>query len=139
MDIEVNFWAILLATVASMVIGYIWYGSDKFGFGRRWAELAGIDLSKSSTPLALISAAISAFVMATGIAIGTFVWQAFSGDSFMLSAGKVGAFAWLSFQALRMFQRARFNQEPGEETAIHIANEFVTVLAITVVIGLLGI
>lgn len=139
MQIEVNIWAIILATVASMMIGYVWYGSDKFGFGKRWAELTKIDLKKSSTPLALISAALSALVMAVGIAIGMFVWQEFSGDSFMASAIKVGAFAWLGFQALRMFQRARFNQEPGEATVIHLANEFVTVLAIAVIVGLFGV
>jgi len=138
MGIEVNILAIILAAVSSMVIGYFWYGSDKFGFGKQWARLSRIDLKKSSTPLALTSAAVSAIVMALGIAIAAFVWQEFSSASFLSSALVVGLFVWLAFQALRMFQRARFNQEASGATVIHIANEFVTVMVAALIIGLLG-
>ena len=31
--------AIIVATVAAMVIGFIWYGN--WGFGRSWQSLAG--------------------------------------------------------------------------------------------------
>lgn len=138
MNIEINLLAILLGTVSSMMIGYVWYGSDAFGFGREWARLTKVDPKKANNPLALIAAAVSAAVMTLGIAAGAFVWQGFSGNGFLASSLQVALFVWLCFQALRMFQRAQFNQEAPKATAIHISNEFVTVLAAGLIIGLLG-
>ncbi|MES2630752.1 MAG: DUF1761 domain-containing protein [Patescibacteria group bacterium] len=139
MNIEVNILAILIAAFSSMFIGYIWYGSDTFGFGKKWAALTKIDIKKSSTPLALISAGISALVLAFGLAVMAYVWQSYSNESYLASALTVGLFVWLFFQALRMFQRARFNQEPVQATWIHLANEFVTVMVASLIIGLFGV
>ena len=138
MNIEVNLLAIIVAAISSMVIGYFWYGSDTFGFGRKWASLTKIDLKKSSTPLALTSAGVSALVMALGIAVAGYVWSSFSGQQFLVSTIQVGLFVWIAFQGLRMFQRARFNQEPATATNIHLANEFVTVMVAALIIGLVG-
>jgi hypothetical protein len=37
---EVNYWAILVCGVLSMVVGAIWYGPL---FGRKWCEIIGVD------------------------------------------------------------------------------------------------
>jgi len=38
--IELNYWAILVASVLSMVLGAIWYGPL---FGKKWMEIVGAD------------------------------------------------------------------------------------------------
>ncbi len=139
MEIEVNFLAILLATVASMAIGYLWYGSESFGFGKAWAKAAKLDIAKSSTPLALIAAAVSAAVMASALAILTYVFYRYFGGSFLATALVTSLFVWVSFQGLRMFQRAKFNQDSNNETMIHLGNELTTVIVAAAVIGLFGI
>lgn len=40
MDTEINYWAVLVAAVASMVIGSIWYGPL---FGKRFMKAMGMD------------------------------------------------------------------------------------------------
>lgn len=139
MSIEINIWAILVATVMSMVIGYIWYGSQTFGFGKTWARLASIDLKKPSSPLAMLSAAVSALVMATALSVVAYVTHQYLGGGYFTASVASGLFVWIGFQGLRMFQRAQFNQDQHAETAIHIGNELATTMAMALVIGLFGV
>ena len=41
---EINYWAVLLATASSMVVGSIWYTPKVFG--TRWAKLANVDMDR---------------------------------------------------------------------------------------------
>jgi hypothetical protein len=38
---QVNWWAIIVATLSTMPVGYVWYDL-KMGFGKRWAKLVGL-------------------------------------------------------------------------------------------------
>jgi len=44
--IAVNYWAVAVGAVLSMVIGAIWYGPL---FGKKWAEILGADMSDPET------------------------------------------------------------------------------------------
>ena len=46
MEISVNYWAIIVGAILSMVIGAIWYGPI---FGKKWMEIVGIDLNDKET------------------------------------------------------------------------------------------
>lgn len=37
---QLNWWAVLLATLSSFVVGFLWY--DKKAFGRAWMKLTGL-------------------------------------------------------------------------------------------------
>lgn len=37
---KLNWWAVLLATVSSFVVGFLWY--DKRAFGKAWMKLVGL-------------------------------------------------------------------------------------------------
>ncbi|MDO8521984.1 MAG: DUF1761 domain-containing protein [bacterium] len=37
---EINYWAVLVCAVLSMIVGYVWYGPL---FGKKWAEIMGAD------------------------------------------------------------------------------------------------
>ncbi len=39
---SINFWAVLVCGIISMVIGSVWYGAI---FGKTWARLIGVDIS----------------------------------------------------------------------------------------------
>ncbi len=65
-DIHVNLLAVLAATVASMIIGWLWY--SPFLFGTLWTKGMGLTASqqsrlKAGTPRAMLVALVSAFVM----------------------------------------------------------------------------
>lgn len=40
---EINYWAVLVVMVSSMIVGSVWYMPSVFG--RRWAKLAGVDIA----------------------------------------------------------------------------------------------
>ena len=41
---EINYWAVLIATASSMVVGSIWYTPKVFG--TRWSKLANVDMDR---------------------------------------------------------------------------------------------
>src|SRR5690606_22896655 len=68
---EINYWAVLLATLGSMIVGSLWYAPKTFG--RRWAKLAGVDLDDPQLTAAqawmpLILGALMSFVTAWALA-----------------------------------------------------------------------
>ena len=71
-NIIVNYWAVLVATFAAMVIGWIWYTPGVFG--NAWMKVANVDrekMQKGHTPMLLmvVVAFITAYVMAHFVAI----------------------------------------------------------------------
>lgn len=65
--ITINYWAVAVGAVLSMVIGAIWYGPL---FGKKWAEIIGADISdpeakkkmqKSAGPLYLVQFILTLF------------------------------------------------------------------------------
>ena len=63
---ELNWWAILLATVASFALGWLWYGPL---FGRAWLEALGKsveELQPSPTPfiISFVTALVTCVVLA---------------------------------------------------------------------------
>lgn len=82
MEVQINLWAVVLATVSSMVVGSIWYAQAVFG--KRWAQLANIDLAKDRNnadmyrPLVitLVVSFITAYVLAhLSYLANQFFWQ----------------------------------------------------------------
>ncbi len=39
---EINYWAVLLCGIDSMVVGFVWYGPL---FGKKWAEVIGVKMT----------------------------------------------------------------------------------------------
>src|SRR5690348_2723001 len=68
-DIHLNYWAILVAVVASMVLGFLWYGPI---FGKAWMKEMGIPADRKPDPkvmrrgmiLMLIGSFLTVFVLA---------------------------------------------------------------------------
>lgn len=137
MDVQVNYVAVLVATLSSMVIGYFWY--SPMLFGKQWMKLAKIKPDPSSMGrvmgLAVVSSALMAFVLAHMV----FLANQFYGNSFFYDAVMTAFWLWLGFQFLRVLQRDQFNQRPAKETLIHIGNDFVTIMVMGIIIGLMGI
>lgn len=132
---EINYWAVLLATVASMIVGSIWYTPKVLG--NRWMRLAKVTPPESSSaawlPL-IVSVALSfllAWVLAGAVAIA---WH-FYGGSFLSSSIVTAITLWAGFTAGRIIVHDIFEGRPTGLTVLTIAHELVTVLAMAVVIG----
>jgi len=134
--VEVNFLAVILASVLTMILGYIWY-LPRF-FGNTWFRLANIDLRVLNSKTAMISAGLSLIFMAYALAFITTLLHRVSGNSFFIDALIAAFFVFIGFQGLRMFQLAAFNQRSYQETAIHIGNELMTAVVMGLTIGVMG-
>jgi hypothetical protein len=67
-EFTVNWWAVIVAAVATFILGMLWYGPL---FGKVWARLSGKDLSQkpSNMGIRMVVALVSNGVYAWGLAV----------------------------------------------------------------------
>jgi len=108
---EINYWAVLIATIAAIVIGSIWYTPKVFGDRwKRWADVKDPQTSAEAWLPILVSIALAfllAWVLAGSVAIA---WH-FYGGSYFSSAIVTGLTLWAGFTAGRLIthERTRFS------------------------------
>ena len=133
---ELNWPAVIAATVVGMVIAGAWYGKV---FLTRWQTLTGVapeqskQASSRNMTLLVISNAVTAIGLATGIKV---VWTAAGHDSLWLAA-LVGFGAWLTFSATTLLQHNAFELKPAKLTVLNNAYQLVLFLGMALVIGAL--
>ena len=137
MQVHINFIAVIVATVAAMVIGYIWYHPKVLG--ATWLKFAKINPKKGDMAWSMTIAAVSALVMATVLAFFSYLYSYFFLGSFLMNAVTTALLVWFGFQGLRVLQRDAFNQRRKKESIIHVANDLVTIMVMGVIIGLFGV
>lgn len=139
MEVQVNYLAVVLAMLSSMVVGSIWYARS--AFGNAWIKLARIDMSEDGStvwkPIAIsmVAGLITAYVLAHV----AFLSNQFFGNSFLQDALSTAFWMWLGFSAARFITHDAFEGRPMKLTAINISNDFVTIMVMGLVIGVLGV
>lgn len=133
---DVNWLAIILATVASMALGMAWY----MGLSRQWVEATGKkaedikrDSGGSATPF--IIAAICQLVMAYFIAVLT---PALTGSLDWYNGMLVGAHMWLGFIITSMVLNHRYQGAKWSLSLIDGGYLLGVVLVQGLVLGLFG-
>ena len=77
---EINYWAVLIATASSMVVGSIWYARKVFG--TRWAKLANVDMDRpgASAVMPIVVTVVVSFITAWVLAGATAIaWHFYGG------------------------------------------------------------
>jgi len=95
LDADVSYWAVLVAAISSMVIGFLWYGPL---FGKQWMKLMGF--AKESTEKMKGKASQSYFLMFLAALVGAYVLGRFLGTVGVADAAdgaSVAFWAWLGF------------------------------------------
>jgi hypothetical protein len=136
MNPDINHVAVILAVVAAMVVGFVYYMPAVFG--RRWMELVGhTDESvQGGGPALLYPIVIAAgFVTAYALAGVTFLSYEFYGGGFLVSALVSGWILWLAFTAARLLVHDLFDTRSLQITALTALNELITITAMALVIG----
>mgnify|MGYP001611288200 CR=1 FL=1 len=107
LQVSINYLAVLIAAIASMVIGFLWYGPL---FGKKWMQLMNFDKKKIDEAkkkgmgkiyaLAFLTTLIMSYVLAhfvdyveaktiaDGIVLGFWVWIGF------LATTQIGSVLW---------------------------------------------
>jgi hypothetical protein len=140
MEVEVNIWGVLAASVVSMVVGGIWY--SKGVFGKTWAALEKIDekKAKDGAMKALAGMLVLSLVMAYVLAHITYLSNFFYADNSFTTSGVMTAlWVWVGFVLPTTASNSLFNQKPWKLSAIHAGNWLVTLVGMGLVIGLIGV
>lgn len=143
MEVEINLLGVLLAGLAAMIVGSIWYAQGVFGAS--WMKLAGLDDKKMKqmrerqgwTPM--ISMLLLALVMAYVLA--HFAYQAYSffDVSYTAAAITTGFWAWLGFVVPSNLGNGLFEGRRKKLMLINIGNWLVTLVVMGWVLGLVGL
>jgi hypothetical protein len=136
MDVQVNWLAVFLAAASTMVVGAVWYAQGVFG--NTWAKLAKVDMKKERGMAGpLVGAFIASFVSAYVLAHVTYLSNSFFDNSFLQDALATGFWLWLGFVAARLVVHDGFEGRPGKLTFLNVAHEFVTIMVMAAIIGVL--
>ncbi len=138
MDVQINYLAVLLAMLSSMVVGSIWYARPVFG--NIWIKLAKIDMSKNTGPVfkPIAITALVSLITAYVLAHVAFLSNQFFGHSFLQDSLSTAFWVWLGFTAARFITHDAFEGRPAKLTLLNIGNEFVTIMVMGLIIGLMG-
>jgi len=141
MTVPVNYLAVFVAAIVSMVVGFIWY--SPILFAAPWMKLMGYTpesmkkdqqrLGKIYTisfVLSLITAYILSHVM-------TFSMNYFQGSYSFVSTGVITAFwMWLGFVFPVQMTDALFGGRPGKLIAINTGYQLASLLGMGITLGL---
>lgn len=132
---ELDWLAVVIATVAGMAVAGAWYGKV---FTTLWSTLTGVaaeDSAKASRrnmALLLVANGVTAVGLAAGIEVAS---MASSSDSLWLAL-LVGLAAWLTFSATTLLQHNAFELKGAQLTVLNIAYQLVLFLGMALTIGL---
>ena len=132
---EINYWAVLLAMLSSMVVGSIWYTPKVFG--ERWMRLAKVtppgQASAAVVPIlvTLVVSFITAWVLAGA---STIAWH-FYGGGYLMASLVTGLLLWAGFTAARFITHDAFEGRPAGLTLLNCAHELVTIVVMAIIIG----
>ncbi len=136
MDVEVNWLAVVLAALSTMVVGSIWYTPTVFG--KQWEKLAKLDRKNMANPVKAISVTlVVSFISAYVLAHVTFLSNNFFGNSYLQDALMTAFWVWLGFTAARFITHDAFENRPWKLTLMNVAHELVTFMVMGLIIGLM--
>lgn len=141
MEVSINYWAVLLAGISSMVVGSVWYAQGVFG--KTWAKLAKVDMNKSTSGSQMASMLgltfIASLVTAYVLAHVTFLSHHLFGNSYLQDALTTAFWLWLGFTAARILTHDLFEGRRKKLTLLNLGNELVTIMVMGLIIGAMGL
>lgn len=140
MDVSVNFIAVVLAAISTMVVGSLWYSPA--GFYKQWAKLAKVRVNQDQSTGQMVSmfggVFVASLVMAYILAYVSFLSNTFFQNSFLQDTLMTAFWLWLGFVATRFYVHDTFEGRRKKLTVLNAGHELVTLLVMGLVIGMMG-
>jgi hypothetical protein len=130
----VNWLAVIVAAVAGIIVGFIWYAPQVFG--RRWARASGIELPEPGQvqPMTYIGGVATAVVTAYVLA----VLSRGLGAATLVDGVIVGLVVWLGFVATWLASGVFFERRSTIWWAINAGQAVVSLAIMGAIIGYLA-
>ena len=132
---DINYWAVILATLSSMLVGSIWYTPKVFG--NYWMKAANVTPSGDAKDAAgpILLTLVVSFVTAWVLAGAAFISMEFYGGGFFGNAVVTAIVLWAGFTAARFITHDAFDRRPAGLTVLNVSHEFVTIVVMALIIG----
>lgn len=134
----INYVTLIVAAVAAMVVGFVWYSEGVFG--KTWMKLSGItkkDMKKAQKKgmgqtmlIAFIATLVTAYVLAYAVKLMQATTYA--------AGAKVGFWAWLGFVAPVLLGSVLWERKPVKLFAINAAHWLVGVAIMGAILAVWG-
>jgi hypothetical protein len=131
----INYIAVVLATLSSMVVGSIWYTPKVFG--TYWMKQTGVTASgnRNDAIRPIVVTVIVSFVTAWVLAGAVWISFQFYGGSFLVNSLVTALILWAGFTAARFVTHDQFDRRSTGLTVLNVAHELVTILIMALIIG----
>ena len=126
---DINILAVLVAAVANMIVGALWYSPVLFGnYWMQLSKIKDVDAKEGQKAMGLmvIPAVIMAFVLA--ILLNTF------NVTEVDQALEMGFLLWLGFVATTNVTNVLFERKPYQSYILHVAYELVSILVMAIIL-----
>jgi hypothetical protein len=101
MEVHINWLAVILATLSTLIVGSLWYSPKTFA--PTWEKLARLDpKNMANASRAIPLAVLCGFVTAYVLAHVTYLAHAFFGNSYLQDALTTAFWLWLGLTAARI-------------------------------------
>lgn len=134
--VDINYLAVLVAAIASFVIGMLWYSQSLFG--KAWMKLSGVSEKKikeahskgmgKTLSTAFISTLVLSYVLAYFVdLVGATTW---------LQAVQLAFWAWLGFFATTLLGSVLWEGRPWKLYLINIGHYLVSLIVMSLILAL---
>lgn len=133
----INYLAVLIAAIASMIVGFLWYGPI---FGKTWTAFMGMDPKKMTDEMkkgmmkgylvAFIAALVMAYVLAHVIA--------YTLATSIMDAVFAAFWTWLGFIATVLIGIVLWEKRPVKLYLINASYYLVTLIVMAIIIFWMG-
>lgn len=98
---HINYWAVIVAAIVNMILGFLWY--SKSGFGKAWSAMVGVNMEakpdSGKMAKSMVFMLVGSFLMAWVLDHALIFGNAYLGTGGLVSGIQVGFFNWLGFIA----------------------------------------
>ena len=128
-DITINYWSVVAATIASVILGVLWY--NKALFGKQWMKMSGLPDKKPEGQgkmmlFGFISTFVQAFVLANIVGM-------FGGG---VGAGlQAGFWMWLGFQGTLTLGSVLWERKPFQLWVLNNGYNLIALLLMGLILG----
>ena len=138
MQVEINYWAVLLAALIVFGFSAVWY--TPLVMGKRWQRAASITKPYPKNKLGLVYLLFGTAVLGGTYIFAHFVYiaHAFFDNSYLQDSLITALWIWVGFVVTRVVTHNVFEQKPRSLTYITILYELVCILIVATVIGVAG-